>query len=644
MSTEAEPADAAAACQPLRHAHLLAQWAGDDRTTTAEGWPVPGDIPELTNTLGITAPETALPPELVRAWTTAHEIGIIEIDDGRVRAGHPLHAWADMPAEERLDGWASGLVTSLHAILDTVDSTEAAQLAYTALEVLTELETPATDDTVTEALEDQLQDEYTGLSDYLGAEVDLTSVVTGYCAALPGELRAFGAIDDDYVITPLGRWAQQELASWDQEDSEALGELNDMLSAAGIDTDDPDAIRTFFEQNPDDLASFLSDTEPEADNDDFRVLDLKAAFDLPDELPSISLPPQNELASAARANSPDIGELDDLDDDTAVAVWQNQLYDLLSNDTYLRTDADDETTHAGSEFDLDFTAVGAILVMRLFLDGPADQDEIREIVTESVTLHLDPTAAAEEWAGWVSEYGDPAQQLTESLLTAGAATQQAGEVDLTNLGRAAIRERLEACDVSVPLLAPAAGMPAGELVAAIETVTEPEALRMTADWRAGRDSATAADELLALAGDGTPTQRMIAMTVTHQLDPEPIAQWEAALDVMVLRPHAKMALAESGGDSLDEEDEVELDSHELAWLLADSLAATAGRISEAELAEHLGESVLPAADEPELFDTIRRSGHPEAHTVLNIIGTHHPDAKTAKAARRAASKAASSAR
>src|SRR5699024_45194 len=153
--------------------------------------------------------------------------------------------------------------------------------------------------------------------------------------------------------------------------------------------------------------------------------------------------------------------------------------------------------------------------------------------------------------------------------------------------------------------------------------------------------ARAPRELPKPAGAGPPTQRMIAMAVTQQLDPAPVNQWEAALDVPELRAHAKMALADARDESPDESDEVELDSAELAWLLADSLTAATDRLTTEELAEYLGESVLPTAEEPELFDTIRRSGHPAAHTVLHTSGTHHPDAKTAKAARRAAYKTAS---
>lgn len=634
MSTEAQLADVAAACQPLRHAYLVGKWAGDGRTTTAEGWPLPGDLPELAAALDVATPETTLDPHapaLARAWVTAHEVGFVEIDPDGAQAGPALEHWSD-DAEEKLDDWAASLVSAIHALLDTIDSAEAAQLAHTALEVLDGLETP-TADTVTDELEQRMQDEYAALGDYLGADFNLVSVVATYCAALPGELRAFGAIDEHYAVTPLGQWALRELTSRGEEDSQALGELSEVLSAAGVDADDPDAIRQFLEQDPGNLLSLLGDTDEDTDDDDFRVLDLKAAFELPDELPPLSLPPRHELAATARTAS---AELDDVDDETAVATWQNQFYELLSNGNYLRTQSDDAGAQDVDEFDLDFTAVGAIIVMRLFLDGPAEDEEIREIVTESATLHLDPTAAAEEWANWVNEYGDPAEQLAESLLTAGAATRQDEEIELTDLGRDAVRDRLQACDVSVPPMAPAGDMSAVELISAIETVAEPEAQRLSSVWLASRDSSVAAAELLTLAKDGNPTQRMVAMTMTQQLDPAPVAQWEAALDVPALRPHAKMALADAQSESSDEEGEVELDSEELAWLLADSLAATVNRVGETELAEHLGESILPVEDEPELFDTVRHSGHPEAHAVLRTIGEHHPDEQTAEAARKAA--------
>src|SRR5699024_8745440 len=172
---------------------------------------------------------------------------------------------------------------------------------------------------------------------------------------------------------------------------------------------------------------------------------------------------------AARENN---SGLTDTDDDTAVAAWREQFYELLSNDDYLYNEADDPS-HTVSEFDLDFAAVGTIVVMRLFLDGPAEQEELQEIVNESATLHLDSSAATEEWASFVDDYGDPARHLTDELLALSAVARDDDTVRLTDLAMAAIRERIESCDVSVPLLSPAAGMSATELISAIETVDEP---------------------------------------------------------------------------------------------------------------------------------------------------------------------------
>ena len=649
MSTEAELARVATTCEPLRHAYLLGQWAGSGRATTAQGWPDPDCRSEIAGLLGVPVPETALDPRapaVARAWVTACETGLVDIDGAQAASGATLREWHELSPQETLVEWLSSLVAALHTMLDTVDSTAAAQLAHAGIETLRELDTPATEQTVADALEARLQDDYSGLADYLGAEVDLDSVVERYRAGLPAELRAFGAIDDEHTVTAVGEWALGELASWQQEDSETLDELDNMLAAAGVELDDPDAVREWLEGHADEVTAVLgdsttgyaaSDSATDDDEDDLRVIDLKTAFELPDELPPISLSPPEELAAAARATDP---ELAGTDAATAIAAWQHDFYELLSDNNFLTTEPAATTTTDG-ESEPDFTAIGAIIAMRLFLDGPASPEEIQEIVNSAATLHLEPSPAAAAWARWVADHGDPAQQLTAGLLATNAAQQHGETIELTELAMSALRDRLEACEVTIPLLSPPANMSTVELVAAVESVSEPETLRLTTAWVATREPAEAARELLSLAGAGTPTQRMIAMAVTQQLDPAPVNQWEAALDVPELRAHAKMALADARDESPDESDEVELDSAELAWLLADSLTAATDRLTTEELAEYLGESVLPTAEEPELFDTIRRSGHPAAHTVLHTIGTHHPDAKTAKAARRAAYKTAS---
>ncbi len=60
----------------------------------------------------------------------------------------------------------------------------------------------------------------------------------------------------------------------------------------------------------------------------------------------------------------------------------------------------------------------------------------------------------------------------------------------------------------------------------------------------------------------------------------------------------------------------------------------------AALARRLAEAV-PAGREPAAFEMMARVPHPDAASVLTVIGRHHPDKKIAKAARKSAYKAAS---
>ena len=58
------------------------------------------------------------------------------------------------------------------------------------------------------------------------------------------------------------------------------------------------------------------------------------------------------------------------------------------------------------------------------------------------------------------------------------------------------------------------------------------------------------------------------------------------------------------------------------------------------LAKRLGD-VIPAGQEPAMFESMARIPHPDAADVLTVIGRHHPDKKIAKLARKSAYKAAS---
>lgn len=78
---------------------------------------------------------------------------------------------------------------------------------------------------------------------------------------------------------------------------------------------------------------------------------------------------------------------------------------------------------------------------------------------------------------------------------------------------------------------------------------------------------------------------------------------------------------------------------DIAWVLTDMLAAISSDSPE-ELPQRLRESV-PAGEEQRVFDAMSLSPHPDAASVLSLIGKHHPDKRIAKAARRSAYRAGS---
>ena len=121
---------------------------------------------------------------------------------------------------------------------------------------------------------------------------------------------------------------------------------------------------------------------------------------------------------------------------------------------------------------------------------------------------------------------------------------------------------------------------------------------------------------------------------------------------MELRGYAKATLATlaTGGDgdlAAAMPSGLELTDDDLAWVLTDALVVDGWddvddevEYEPAALAKRLGEAI-PAGREPAAFEMMARVPHPDAASVLTVIGRYHPDKKIAKAARKSAYKAAS---
>lgn len=426
-------------------------------------------------------------------------------------------------------------------------------------------------------------------------------------------------------------------------------------------------------------------------------LDLREVFGLPDRLPPLRLPPEPELARAARC-SPlldrarrfaawvgDGRELSgdgDLTADDAAAVAGElgvdraelaQLWDLGEEigflevgvdmvaateevDGWVETDDDDALRlwqfalasllgrslltdqERADDSRLEFSAAG-LSFMALFLAREAGIPlaGLSELVREAAVADLPPTEADGVWQEWVRDHGDPAAVLYGRLAELGAVEidgEDDGElVRLTPLGLHAMWEQVSQSGVEVPLLPPASEMTAADVVSVGAEGSEELLEAEWEPWLASREPRAAALELLEVASAATRPSTRVAATALAA------RLGEAALDgwrAALVDPTLRPYSKQELAELVGAAPELELQPDDVAWLLADSLTGVDEAYRPEELAEYLAESVPPDAEE--VFERLWRLEHPGVHETLTLIGRHHPDKKVAKAARKAAFK------
>jgi hypothetical protein len=203
-----------------------------------------------------------------------------------------------------------------------------------------------------------------------------------------------------------------------------------------------------------------------------------------------------------------------------------------------------------------------------------------------------------------------------------------------------MRELLVEDDVEIPVLPPTDQMTAADLVAAADGLDEEEFDAETTAWLELRAPDVAASELLAVAADGGPAERLLAVGAAQKLGAAAEPAWRDSLGRPELRPYAKIALTQiAGGDpGATILPGLEPEPADIAWMLTDTLAATCD--DPDELPQQIRDSI-PPGQEQQAFDAISLSPHPDAASVLSLIGKHHPDTRVAKAARKSAYKIAS---
>jgi hypothetical protein len=202
--------------------------------------------------------------------------------------------------------------------------------------------------------------------------------------------------------------------------------------------------------------------------------------------------------------------------------------------------------------------------------------------------------------------------------------------------------------VDIPLLPPTAAELSGtELLEMAAGIPDAEWEAEADGWVAARGEAVAARELLELAAESDPGERMLAVAAVTRIGAAAEPAWRENLTVPQVRAYAKVALAARlvGADPESQAElpeELDMTQEDLAWVATDLL--TLAIDEEFPDPEYLAVSfreAVPAGREQMFFDGTARGGHPDALDVLEHLGEYHPDKQVAKAARTAAHKAAS---
>ncbi|HEX3713900.1 MAG TPA: hypothetical protein VHV09_13995 [Trebonia sp.] len=345
------------------------------------------------------------------------------------------------------------------------------------------------------------------------------------------------------------------------------------------------------------------------------------------------------------------------DDDAAVvAAWASTFAAVLG-ETLLLYGPDIDDDDEDEELEFDFAGQGMAIAVLLFLarrEG-LTHDEFAEVLWESAAGGHDEDdeeaheEIAEARAEWEADYGDAAGLLLGKLKETLAVTEENELIRLTPLGLTALHEQLVEAGVEIPLLPPtAAELSGAELLAMAGGVTDAEFEAEASAWTAARGADPAARELLELAAEADPGERMLAVAAVTGIGAPAEAAWRDSLAVPQVRAYAKVALAQLSGVDPEGEGpadlsaELEMTPDDLAWVATDLLSiAIDEEFPDPEYLAVSFREAVPAGREQMLFDGMARGTHPDTVLVLNHLGEYHPDKQVAKAARTAAHRAAS---
>jgi hypothetical protein len=343
-------------------------------------------------------------------------------------------------------------------------------------------------------------------------------------------------------------------------------------------------------------------------------------------------------------------------DEGVLAAWASTFAAVVGETLERYGPEWDEDDPEDDEPEFDFVGQGMAIAILLFLarrEG-LSADEFAEVLWENAygghdeddeDAHAEIAETREEWE---SEYGDAARLLLDKLAETLAITEDDGLIRLTPLALAALRDQLLEAGVEIPLLPQTAAELSGtELLDMAAGVTDAEWEDEADAWVAAHGELVAARDLLELAAEADPGERMLAVAAVTRIGAAAEPAWRESLAVPQVRAYAKVALAARlvgiGGESgADLPVELDMTPEDLAWVATDLLTlAIDDEFPDPEYLAVSFREAVPAGREQMYFDGVARAFHPDSLEVLEHLGQFHPDRAVAKAARTAAHRAAS---
>ncbi len=272
-----------------------------------------------------------------------------------------------------------------------------------------------------------------------------------------------------------------------------------------------------------------------------------------------------------------------------------------------------------------------LLALLWIADEPVPTETFVDMMVEAASLDM-PLRGAARLVGGDDTRSTCRARIDDVLATLGqagvVATEGDDRVALADAAPFLTGPTLRDAGFGVLLPHDVAGLDAAALIDAL-TERGDDVATSAPVWASARTAGGAAHELVAeLVARPEPARVMVGFSVLQHLGPEAIDAARGLTDGP-LAGHAWLFLADQGAADYDD-----VPPDLVVQTGVDLFLAVSDLDSPAGVVEMLLGN-LPAGEHTTFIDMLTRTNHPKTGELLELLGRHHPDKKTAKHARKA---------